>query len=83
MIVLELLNGIQFGITLFLMSAGLTLIFGIMGVINLAHGSLYMIGACGGAGGHTGFGRPRTARRDCGGGGQRDRHRVYRGAAAL
>src|SRR5882757_47762 len=46
MIVLEqLLNGIQFGITLFLMSAGLTLIFGIMGVINLAHGSLYMIGA--------------------------------------
>jgi len=46
MIVLEqLLNGVQFGITLFLMSAGLTLIFGIMGVINLAHGSLYMIGA--------------------------------------
>jgi len=46
MIVLEqVLNGIQFGLTLFLMSAGLTLIFGIMGVINLAHGSLYMIGA--------------------------------------
>ncbi|MBB4261378.1 branched-chain amino acid ABC transporter permease [Bradyrhizobium sp. CIR3A] len=46
MIVLEqLLNGVQFGLTLFLMSAGLTLIFGIMGVINLAHGSLYMIGA--------------------------------------
>ena len=46
MIVLEqLLNGVQFGVTLFLMSAGLTLIFGIMGVINLAHGSLYMIGA--------------------------------------
>lgn len=46
MIVLEqILNGVQFGITLFLMSAGLTLIFGIMGVINLAHGSLYMIGA--------------------------------------
>jgi branched-chain amino acid transport system permease protein len=46
MIVFEqLLNGLQFGITLFLMSAGLTLIFGIMGVINLAHGSLYMIGA--------------------------------------
>lgn len=41
----QFLNGIQFGISLFLMSAGLTLIFGIMGVINLAHGSLYMIGA--------------------------------------
>jgi branched-chain amino acid transport system permease protein len=46
MLVLEqLLNGVQFGLTLFLMSAGLTLIFGIMGLINLAHGSLYMIGA--------------------------------------
>ena len=46
MIILEqVLNGVQFGVTLFLMSAGLTLIFGIMGVINLAHGSLYMIGA--------------------------------------
>jgi len=46
MIVVEqILNGVQFGLTLFLMSAGLTLIFGIMGVINLAHGSLYMIGA--------------------------------------
>ena len=46
MLVLEqILNGIQFGIALFLMSAGLTLIFGIMGVINLTHGSLYMIGA--------------------------------------
>lgn len=50
MIVLEqILNGVQFGLTLFLMSAGLTLIFGIMGVINLAHGSLYMIGAYGAA----------------------------------
>ncbi|HEX3441209.1 MAG TPA: branched-chain amino acid ABC transporter permease [Pseudolabrys sp.] len=46
MLVLEqILNGIQFGIALFLMSAGLTLIFGIMGVINLTHGSLYMVGA--------------------------------------
>jgi branched-chain amino acid transport system permease protein len=45
LIVEQLLNGVQFGVTLFLMSAGLTLIFGIMGVINLAHGSLYMIGA--------------------------------------
>ena len=41
----QILNGIQFGVTLFLMSAGLTLIFGVMGLINLAHGSLYMIGA--------------------------------------
>ncbi len=41
----QLLNGPQFGVTLFLMSAGLTLIFGIMGVINLTHGSFYMIGA--------------------------------------
>ncbi len=41
----QLLNGLQFGVMLFLLAAGLTLIFGIMGVINLAHGSLYMIGA--------------------------------------
>ncbi len=41
----QILNGLQFGIMLFLMAAGLTLIFGVMGLINLAHGSLYMIGA--------------------------------------
>ena len=41
----QILNGLQLGIMLFLMSAGLTLIFGVMGLINLAHGSLYMIGA--------------------------------------
>ena len=41
----QLLNGVQFGVMLFLMAAGLTLIFGIMNLINLAHGSLYMIGA--------------------------------------
>ena len=41
----QLLNGLQLGIFLFLVSAGLTLIFGFMSVINLAHGSLYMIGA--------------------------------------
>lgn len=41
----QLLNGLQFGVMLFLLAAGLTLIFGIMGVINLAHGSLYMVGA--------------------------------------
>lgn len=41
----QVLNGLQLGVMLFLMSAGLTLIFGVMGLINLAHGSLYMIGA--------------------------------------
>lgn len=41
----QALNGVQLGFMLFLLAAGLTLIFGIMGVINLAHGSLYMIGA--------------------------------------
>lgn len=49
LIVEQLLNGFQLGITLFLMSAGLTLVFGIMQVINLAHGSFYMIGAYVGA----------------------------------
>src|SRR5262245_19982083 len=41
----QTLNGLQFGVTLFLMAAGLTLVFGIMNLVNLAHGSLYMIGA--------------------------------------
>ena len=41
----QVLNGLQFGVMLFLMSAGLTLVFGVMGLINLAHGSLYMFGA--------------------------------------
>ena len=41
----QLLNGLQFGVMLFLTAAGLTLVFGVMGLINLAHGSLYMIGA--------------------------------------
>jgi branched-chain amino acid transport system permease protein len=41
----QLLNGLQFGVMLFLMAAGLTLVFGVMGLINLAHGSLYMAGA--------------------------------------
>src|SRR5213083_1299822 len=39
------LNGLQFGVMLFLMAAGLTLVLGIMNVVNLAHGSLYMVGA--------------------------------------
>ena len=42
---IQLLNAIQYGLLLFLLSSGLTLIFGIIGVINLAHGSFYMIGA--------------------------------------
>jgi branched-chain amino acid transport system permease protein len=41
----QLLNGLQLGVMLFLMAAGLTLIFGVMGLINLAHGSFYMVGA--------------------------------------
>ena len=41
----QTLNGLQFGIFLFLIAAGLTLVFGIMNLVNLAHGSLYMIGA--------------------------------------
>jgi branched-chain amino acid transport system permease protein len=41
----QTLNGIQFGLMLFLLAAGLTLVFGIMDMINLAHGSLYMVGA--------------------------------------
>ncbi|MFM8547118.1 MAG: branched-chain amino acid ABC transporter permease [Betaproteobacteria bacterium] len=41
----QLLNGVQFGILLFLLAAGLTLVFGIMSFINLAHGVLYMLGA--------------------------------------
>ena len=42
---IQLLNGVQYGLLLFLLASGLTLIFGIMGVMNLAHGSFYMIGA--------------------------------------
>lgn len=41
----QCLNAVQYGLLLFLLASGLTLIFGIMGVINLAHGSFYMIGA--------------------------------------
>jgi len=41
----QALNGLQFGLMLFLLAAGLTLVFGIMDMINLAHGSLYMAGA--------------------------------------
>ncbi|MBM3612916.1 MAG: branched-chain amino acid ABC transporter permease, partial [Alphaproteobacteria bacterium] len=41
----QTLNGLQYGMMLFLMAAGLTLVFGVMGLINLAHGALYMVGA--------------------------------------
>jgi branched-chain amino acid transport system permease protein len=41
----QCLNGLQFGLLLFLLAAGLTLVFGIMDMVNLAHGSLYMVGA--------------------------------------
>ena len=44
-IVEQLLNGVQLGITLFLLAAGLTLVLGIMNLINLAHASMYMVGA--------------------------------------
>jgi branched-chain amino acid transport system permease protein len=43
--VAQLLNGLEYGVLLFLMAAGLTLVFGIMSFVNLAHGSLYMVGA--------------------------------------
>lgn len=45
LLVEQVLNGLQLGVMLFLMAAGLTLIFGVMGLINLAHGSLFMTGA--------------------------------------
>ncbi|MDA0275338.1 MAG: branched-chain amino acid ABC transporter permease [Proteobacteria bacterium] len=41
----QILNGLQLGVMLFLMAAGLTLVFGIMNLVNLAHGALYMVGA--------------------------------------
>src|SRR5258705_9361088 len=41
----QTLNGLQLGVMLFLLAAGLTLVFGIMNLVNLAHGSLYMVGA--------------------------------------
>lgn len=42
---IQVLNSLQYGLLLFLVASGLTLVFGIMGIINLAHGSFYMIGA--------------------------------------
>jgi branched-chain amino acid transport system permease protein len=45
LLIAQLLNGLQYGVLLFLLAAGLTLVFGIMSFVNLAHGSLYMMGA--------------------------------------
>jgi branched-chain amino acid transport system permease protein len=44
-LLIQVLNGVQYGLLLFLIASGLTLVFGILNVINLAHGSFYMIGA--------------------------------------
>ncbi|MDX1711439.1 MAG: branched-chain amino acid ABC transporter permease [Rhodovibrionaceae bacterium] len=44
-LLIQVLNGVQYGLLLFLIASGLTLVFGIMGVLNLAHGSFYMLGA--------------------------------------
>ncbi len=44
-LLVQVLNGLQYGLLLFLISSGLTLVFGVLGVINLAHGSLFMVGA--------------------------------------
>ncbi|QTN42188.1 branched-chain amino acid ABC transporter permease [Marinobacter salsuginis] len=41
----QLVNGLQYGLLLFLIASGLTLVFGVMGILNLAHGSMYMVGA--------------------------------------
>src|SRR5207302_8865534 len=41
----QLLNGVEYGLLLFLVASGLTLVFGVLGVLNFAHGSFYMLGA--------------------------------------
>jgi len=43
--IVQLINGLQYGLLLFLIASGLTLVFGVMGILNLAHGSMFMIGA--------------------------------------
>lgn len=45
LVLIQLLNGLQYGLLIFLAASGLTLVFGILGVINLSHGSFYMLGA--------------------------------------
>jgi ABC-type branched-subunit amino acid transport system permease subunit len=75
----QILNGLQFGLMLFLISAGLTLIFGVMGIINLAHGSLYMVGAFAAAAGAAATGSF-VLGAGCGADGGRDRGRDRRGS---
>ena len=60
LLTVQLLNGLQLGILLFLLASGLTLIFGIMDFVNLAHGSLYMVGAFAAAAVAGRFADPRT-----------------------
>ena len=43
--IVQLINGLQYGLLLFLIASGLTLVFGVMGILNLAHGSMFMVGA--------------------------------------
>jgi branched-chain amino acid transport system permease protein len=45
LVLIQILNGLQYGLLIFLAASGLTLVFGIMGIINLSHGSFYMLGA--------------------------------------
>jgi hypothetical protein len=45
LVLVQILNGLQYGLLIFLAASGLTLVFGILGVINLSHGSFYMLGA--------------------------------------
>jgi branched-chain amino acid transport system permease protein len=44
-VILNLLNGISYGMVLFLIASGLSIVLGAMGIVNLAHGALYMVGA--------------------------------------
>src|SRR4051794_37384569 len=45
LVLIQILNGLQYGLLVFLAASGLTLVFGILGIINLSHGSFYMLGA--------------------------------------
>ncbi len=44
LVLIQILNGLQYGLLIFLAASGLTLVFGILGIINLSHGSFYMLG---------------------------------------